>query len=45
MMAGILRCVLILRDPVGGAQQAGSWAVRETFVATIIGNRKQQSSA
>lgn len=38
MMAGILRCVLILRDPVGGAQQAGSWAVRETFVAVIIGN-------
>lgn len=38
MMAGILRCVLILNDPVGGAQQAGSWAVRETFVAVIIGN-------
>ncbi|KAG9232739.1 hypothetical protein BJ875DRAFT_68853 [Amylocarpus encephaloides] len=38
MMAGILRCVLILRDPIGGAQQAGSWAVRETFVAVIIGN-------
>ena len=35
---GILRCVLILRDPVGGAQQAGSWAVRETFVSVIIGN-------
>jgi hypothetical protein len=38
MAAGILRCILILRDPVGGAQQAGSWAVRETFVAVIIGN-------
>lgn len=38
MACGILRCVLILRDPVGGAQQAGSWAVRETFVAVIIGN-------
>lgn len=38
MSCGILRCVLILRDPVGGAQQAGSWAVRETFVAVIIGN-------
>jgi hypothetical protein len=31
MAAGILRCILILRDPVGGAQQAG-------FVAVIIGN-------
>lgn len=38
MMAGILRCVLILRDPIGGAQQAGSWAVRETFVAVVVGN-------
>ncbi|CAG8958079.1 hypothetical protein HYFRA_00000423 [Hymenoscyphus fraxineus] len=38
MTAGILRCILILRDPVGGAQQAGSWAVRETFVAVVIGN-------
>ncbi|EHK98561.1 hypothetical protein M7I_5652 [Glarea lozoyensis 74030] len=38
MAAGILRCILILRDPIGGAQQAGSWAVRETFVAVIIGN-------
>ena len=38
MACGILRCVLILRDPVGGAQQAGSWAVRETFVSVIIGN-------
>lgn len=38
MMAGILRCALIISDPVGGAQAAGSWAVRETFVAVIIGN-------
>ena len=38
MACGILRCVLILRDPVGGAEQAGSWAVRETFVGVIIGN-------
>ncbi|KAK3318778.1 hypothetical protein B0H66DRAFT_249663 [Apodospora peruviana] len=37
-MAGILRCVLILTDPVNGAQQAGSWAVRETFVAVITSN-------
>ena len=31
-------CVLILTDPVNGAQQAGSWAVRETFVAVITSN-------
>lgn len=35
---GILRAALILIDPLTGAQQAGSWAVRETFVAVIIGN-------
>ncbi|KAJ5742812.1 uncharacterized protein N7511_011213 [Penicillium nucicola] len=38
MMAGILRCVLILTAGTNGAQQAGSWACRETFVAVIIGN-------
>ncbi len=38
MACGILRCTLILLDPVNGAQQAGSWAVRETFVAVIIDN-------
>ncbi|KAK1989181.1 hypothetical protein LZ30DRAFT_776341 [Colletotrichum cereale] len=37
-MAGILRCVLILTDPINGAQQAGSWAVRETFVAIATTN-------
>lgn len=35
---GILRASLILIDPVNGAAQAGAWAVRETFVAVIIGN-------
>jgi len=38
MACGILRAALILTDPVGGAAAAGSWAVRETFVAVIIGN-------
>ena len=38
MAAGILRCALIIGDPMGGAQAAGSWAVRETFVAVVIGN-------
>ncbi|KAK2779289.1 hypothetical protein CKAH01_11370 [Colletotrichum kahawae] len=37
-MAGILRCVLIISDPVNGASQAGSWAVRETFVAVDTTN-------
>ncbi|KAK3323827.1 hypothetical protein B0T19DRAFT_443294 [Cercophora scortea] len=37
-MAGILRCVLIVTDPVDGAEQAGSWAVRETFVAVVTSN-------
>ncbi|KAK8103344.1 uncharacterized protein PG998_010377 [Apiospora kogelbergensis] len=36
--AGVLRCVLIITNPVTGAQQAGSWAVRETFVAVITTN-------
>ncbi|KAB8227200.1 hypothetical protein BDV23DRAFT_191355 [Aspergillus alliaceus] len=38
MAAGILRCVLILTAGANGAQQAGSWACRETFVAVVIGN-------
>ncbi|KAJ8108444.1 hypothetical protein OPT61_g8169 [Boeremia exigua] len=38
IMAGILRCVLIIKDPVNGAQAAGSWVCHETFVAVVIGN-------
>ncbi|CAG9997247.1 unnamed protein product [Clonostachys byssicola] len=30
-----LRCVIIVTDPENGAQLAGSWAVRETFVAIV----------
>lgn len=26
------------KDPIGGAQAAGSWAVRETFVAVVVSN-------
>ncbi|RMY63172.1 hypothetical protein D0865_00005 [Hortaea werneckii] len=33
-----LRCVLIVKDPIDGAQLAGSWAVRETFVALVTTN-------
>ena len=38
MMAGILRCVLILTAGAKSAEQAGSWAVRETFVAVVVSN-------
>ncbi|KXX75496.1 hypothetical protein MMYC01_208110 [Madurella mycetomatis] len=37
-VAGVLRCVLIITDPVNGAEKAGSWAVRETFVAVVTSN-------
>ncbi|KAK7917836.1 hypothetical protein PG985_011444 [Apiospora marii] len=37
-IAGTLRAVLIVVNPVTGAQQAGSWAIRETFVAVITTN-------
>ncbi|KAH7161786.1 hypothetical protein EDB81DRAFT_785532 [Dactylonectria macrodidyma] len=33
MVAGILRCVLILKNPETGPQEGASWAVRESFVA------------
>lgn len=33
-----LRCVLIVTDPVNGAQLAGSWAVRESFIAVVTTN-------
>ncbi|KAF4454383.1 hypothetical protein F53441_3100 [Fusarium austroafricanum] len=38
MVAGILRCVLILQNSVTGPQEAASWAVRETFVAVVTSN-------
>ncbi|KAI1499255.1 hypothetical protein F5X99DRAFT_420060 [Biscogniauxia marginata] len=34
----LIRAVLIVTDPINGAQLAGSWAVRETFVAVITTN-------
>jgi hypothetical protein len=33
MVAGLLRCVLILKNPKGGPTEGASWAVRESFVA------------
>ncbi|KAK8092925.1 hypothetical protein PG999_014512, partial [Apiospora kogelbergensis] len=36
--AGTLRSVLIITNPIDGAEQAGSWAIRETFVAVITTN-------
>ncbi|KAL1629962.1 hypothetical protein SLS54_000821 [Diplodia seriata] len=40
MMAAAIRCALILdvSDPAKGASRAGTWAVRESFVAVVIGN-------
>ncbi|RYP85796.1 hypothetical protein DL769_000904 [Monosporascus sp. CRB-8-3] len=38
MVCAVLRSALIVTDPVNGAQLAGSWAVRETFVAVITTN-------
>ncbi|KAI1821583.1 hypothetical protein F4861DRAFT_453759 [Xylaria intraflava] len=38
IVCALIRAVLIVEDPVGGAQVAGSWAVRETFVAVVTTN-------
>jgi len=38
VMAATLRVALLVTDPVHGALLAGSWAVRETFVAVIVTN-------
>ncbi|KAL8663695.1 MAG: hypothetical protein Q9202_003641 [Teloschistes flavicans] len=38
MVAGILRCVLILTSGVNGPQQAGEWSIRESFIAVTVGN-------
>ncbi|KAI9151457.1 hypothetical protein HJFPF1_08659 [Paramyrothecium foliicola] len=38
IICGTLRSVLIVTNPVNGAQLAGSWAVRETFVAIVTTN-------
>ncbi|KAI5457796.1 hypothetical protein BGZ63DRAFT_364253 [Mariannaea sp. PMI_226] len=37
-MAALLRVILLVSDPINGAQLAGSWAVRETFVAVVTTN-------
>ncbi|KAH7220440.1 uncharacterized protein BKA55DRAFT_486387, partial [Fusarium redolens] len=36
--AGILRCALILTNPIKGAQESGNWACRESFVAIVTTN-------
>ncbi|KAI0392821.1 hypothetical protein F5Y17DRAFT_477232 [Xylariaceae sp. FL0594] len=38
IVCALIRAVLIITDPVAGAQTAGSWAVRETFVAVLTAN-------
>ncbi|KAI1076863.1 hypothetical protein F5B20DRAFT_554064 [Whalleya microplaca] len=37
-VCAVIRAALIVTNPVNGAQLAGSWAVRETFVAVIMTN-------
>ncbi|KAL8919051.1 MAG: hypothetical protein Q9208_007017 [Pyrenodesmia sp. 3 TL-2023] len=38
MVAGILRCVLILTSRDDGPEQAGKWSIRESFIAVVVGN-------
>ncbi|KJZ74262.1 hypothetical protein HIM_06268 [Hirsutella minnesotensis 3608] len=38
VVCATLRCILIVTDATNGAQLAGSWAVRETFVAVVTTN-------
>ncbi|KAA8894764.1 hypothetical protein FN846DRAFT_900823 [Sphaerosporella brunnea] len=38
MIAGILRCALILSNELIGPSSAATWALREIFVAVIVGN-------
>ncbi|EHK21037.1 uncharacterized protein TRIVIDRAFT_213239 [Trichoderma virens Gv29-8] len=38
VVCATLRCALIVLDTANGAQLAGSWAVRETFVAVVTTN-------
>ncbi|KAL4731213.1 hypothetical protein ACLX1H_000175 [Fusarium chlamydosporum] len=38
MVAGLLRCFLILQNPETGPEEGASWAVRESFVAVVTSN-------
>ncbi|KAJ4128122.1 hypothetical protein NW768_008406 [Fusarium equiseti] len=38
MVAGLLRCFLILQNPDTGPEEGASWAVRESFVAVVTSN-------
>ncbi|KAH7324220.1 hypothetical protein B0I35DRAFT_406053 [Stachybotrys elegans] len=38
VVCATLRCVFIVTNPIDGAQLAGAWAVRETFVAVVTTN-------
>ncbi|KAL8811563.1 MAG: hypothetical protein Q9200_001706 [Gallowayella weberi] len=38
MVAGILRCVLILTSGMNGPMLAGEWSIRESFIAVVVGN-------
>ncbi|SCV54944.1 related to integral membrane protein PTH11 [Fusarium fujikuroi] len=38
MVAGLLRCILILKNPKSGPIEGASWAVRESYVAVVTAN-------
>ncbi|GFF25103.1 hypothetical protein IFM46972_01284 [Aspergillus udagawae] len=38
LVCAILKSVFVLVDPVNGAQLAGEWGTRETFVAVVVTN-------
>ncbi|KAF5670103.1 integral membrane protein PTH11 [Fusarium heterosporum] len=38
MIAGLLRCFLILLNPETGPEEGAAWAVRESFVAVVTAN-------
>lgn len=38
MIFGLLRCILILTSGANGAEQAGEWSIRESFVAVAVNN-------
>ncbi|GME24125.1 hypothetical protein GTA08_BOTSDO03734 [Neofusicoccum parvum] len=38
ILCGIMRCYIVLKDPVAGAQKATTWACRETFLAVLTTN-------
>ncbi|KAH8664628.1 hypothetical protein BX600DRAFT_512636 [Xylariales sp. PMI_506] len=38
MAAALVRCIMIMTDPVDGAANSATWACRETFVSVVTSN-------